>query len=71
MTETIDSYQAERRPVAADVLALSNARLKQTLESNEVPTRGDASTIQLGVGYRGSVLARDDRAYGAPAAPSC
>ena len=28
----LDSYEAERRPVAAGVLALSNARLAQALE---------------------------------------
>ncbi|GAA1559767.1 FAD-dependent oxidoreductase [Kribbella lupini] len=57
----LDSYEAERRPVAADVLALSNARLKETLEQKGIPTRRDASTMQLGVNYRGSSLARDDR----------
>ena len=57
----LDTYEAERRPVAAHVLALSNARLKQTLEQKSVPTRRDASTIELDVGYRGSALARDDR----------
>jgi len=55
----LGTYEAERRPVAASVLALSNARLAQTLDHKEL--RRDASTIQLGVGYRGSVLARDDR----------
>src|SRR6201999_3670327 len=57
----LDSYEAERRPVAASVLALSNARLAQTLKQTEMPTRRDASTIQLGVNYRGTALARDDR----------
>jgi 2-polyprenyl-6-methoxyphenol hydroxylase-like FAD-dependent oxidoreductase len=57
----LDSYEAERRPVAVGVLALSNARLKQALEQKTIPTRRDASTIQLDVGYRGSALARDDR----------
>jgi 2-polyprenyl-6-methoxyphenol hydroxylase-like FAD-dependent oxidoreductase len=57
----LDSYEAERRPVAAGVLALSNARLKQTIEQKGIPARRDASTMQLGVNYRGSVLARDDR----------
>jgi hypothetical protein len=57
----LDTYEAERRPVAAHVLALSNVRLRRMLEDNDVPTRRDASTIQLDVGYRGSVLARDDR----------
>ena len=62
----LDSYEAERRPVAAGVLALSNARLQQAIEQKGIPTRGDASTMQLGVGYRGSALARDDRDETAP-----
>jgi 2-polyprenyl-6-methoxyphenol hydroxylase-like FAD-dependent oxidoreductase len=57
----LDTYEAERRPVAAHVLDLSNARLKQSLERSDIRLRRDASTIQLDVGYRGSVLARDDR----------
>lgn len=57
----LDSYQAERRPVAVSVLALSNARLKQTIEQNSVPTNRDASTMQLGINYRATALARDDR----------
>jgi 2-polyprenyl-6-methoxyphenol hydroxylase-like FAD-dependent oxidoreductase len=60
----LDSYEAERRPVAAGVLALSNARLAQALERQAI--RRDASTIQLDVGYRGSALARDDRDDTAP-----
>ncbi|MCG5468895.1 FAD-dependent oxidoreductase [Micromonospora sp. LAH09] len=62
----LDSYEAERRPVAAGVLALSNARLKQTLEQKGIPTNRDASTTQLSVGYRGSALTRDDREESAP-----
>lgn len=57
----LDSYEAERRPVAAGVLALSNAILRRALEEKGISIRRDASTIQLGVGYRGSALARDDR----------
>jgi 2-polyprenyl-6-methoxyphenol hydroxylase-like FAD-dependent oxidoreductase len=57
----LDSYEAERRPVAVGVLALSNARLQQAIELNGIPTRRDASTIQLEGGYRGSALAHDDR----------
>ncbi|MFJ1767464.1 FAD-dependent oxidoreductase [Amycolatopsis sp. NPDC088138] len=57
----LDTYEAERRPVAADVLALSNARLAQAIEQKGIPVRRDASTTQLAVGYRGSTLARDDR----------
>ncbi|WP_020499267.1 FAD-dependent oxidoreductase [Sciscionella marina] len=59
--ELLNTYEAERRPIAAHVLELSNTRLKQTLETHAVPTRRDASTIQLDVGYRGSALTRDDR----------
>jgi 2-polyprenyl-6-methoxyphenol hydroxylase-like FAD-dependent oxidoreductase len=62
----LDSYEAERRPVAAGVLALSNARLAQALEEKGISTRRDASTIQLDVNYRGSALARDDRDETAP-----
>jgi 2-polyprenyl-6-methoxyphenol hydroxylase-like FAD-dependent oxidoreductase len=57
----LDSYAAERRPVAAGVLAFSDARLKRAIEQKGLPARRDASTTQLDVGYRGSVLARDDR----------
>jgi 2-polyprenyl-6-methoxyphenol hydroxylase-like FAD-dependent oxidoreductase len=57
----LDSYEAERRPVAAGVLALSNARLKQAIEQKDIPTQRDASTMQLGISYRGSALAWDDR----------
>jgi 2-polyprenyl-6-methoxyphenol hydroxylase-like FAD-dependent oxidoreductase len=59
--ELLDSYEAERRPVAAGVLTLSNARLEQVIKERGMPTHRDASTTQLGVNYRGSVLARDDR----------
>ncbi|MFG1926416.1 FAD-dependent oxidoreductase [Cryptosporangium sp. NPDC048952] len=57
----LDTYDAERRPVAAHVLALSDTRLKRMIDENDIPIRRDASTIQLDVGYRGSALARDDR----------
>jgi 2-polyprenyl-6-methoxyphenol hydroxylase-like FAD-dependent oxidoreductase len=57
----LDTYQAERRPVAAHVLGLSNTGLAQALDEKAIPTRRDQSTIQLDVGYRGSTLARDDR----------
>jgi 2-polyprenyl-6-methoxyphenol hydroxylase-like FAD-dependent oxidoreductase len=56
----VDSYEAERRPVAAHVLGLSNTRLAQTIQGG-MTTRRDSSTLQLDVNYRGSTLARDDR----------
>ena len=58
----LDTYEAERRPIAAGVLALSNARLHDVVEKQVLPLRRDASTIQLDVGYRTSRLSRDDRA---------
>jgi 2-polyprenyl-6-methoxyphenol hydroxylase-like FAD-dependent oxidoreductase len=62
----LDTYEAERRPIAAHVLSLSNARLRQMLDRNEIPIHRDATTIQLDLGYRGSPLARDDRDDTAP-----
>ncbi|GAA0363309.1 FAD-dependent oxidoreductase [Actinoallomurus spadix] len=62
----LDTYEAERRPVAAGVLALSNARLAQAIEQKAFPARRDANTTQLNVGYRGSTLAHDDRDETAP-----
>ena len=60
----IDSYQDERRPVAAGVLTLSDTRLRQALAQQDI--RRDASTIQLDVNYRGSSLSSDDRPADAP-----
>ncbi|HEY0240459.1 MAG TPA: FAD-dependent monooxygenase, partial [Friedmanniella sp.] len=57
----LDTYEAERRPVAAAVLALSDARLQQTLDQKGMPLRRDRTTTQLDISYRGSSLAHDDR----------
>ncbi|MFG1906022.1 FAD-dependent oxidoreductase [Kribbella sp. NPDC048928] len=62
----LDTYDAERRPIGAGVLALSNARLAQAVETNSIAVRRDATTMQLDIGYRGSVLAHDDRDETAP-----
>lgn len=43
------------------MLTLSDARLKQTMEQNSVPTKRDTNTTQLGISYRDSFLTRDDR----------
>lgn len=59
--ELLDSYEAERRPIAAGVLEFSDARLKQALEQKGLSTRRDTSTIQLDLGYRDSSLVHDDR----------
>jgi hypothetical protein len=57
----LDSYESERRPVAAGMLALSNERLKQAIDQKNIAVRRDAITMQLGINYCGSALARDDR----------
>ncbi|MGW6281321.1 FAD-dependent oxidoreductase [Kribbella sp. NPDC055071] len=57
----LDTYEAERRPIAAGVLALSERRLAEAARQKGIPTRRDGSTTQLDLGYRGSALARDDR----------
>ncbi|MFE5793307.1 FAD-dependent monooxygenase [Streptomyces sp. NPDC056503] len=55
----LDSYEAERRPVAADVLGLST-RLHKATADGEATQRGK-EVQQLGLGYRDSVLAVDTR----------
>ena len=57
----LDTYEAERRPVAVGVLALSNTLLKEAIDQKGMPLRRDASTTQLGIGYRDSSLTSDDR----------
>ncbi|MFF1822297.1 FAD-dependent oxidoreductase [Kribbella sp. NPDC058245] len=57
----LDTYEHERRPVAAGVLALSNARLAQTLADKGIPVRSDGDSKQLNLNYRGSALVWDDR----------
>jgi 2-polyprenyl-6-methoxyphenol hydroxylase-like FAD-dependent oxidoreductase len=57
----LDSYGSERRPVALGVIALSNAQLKQAIDQKGLAIRRDAVTMQLGINYRGSALAWDDR----------
>ena len=57
----LDTYEQERRPVAEGVIALSNKRLKIAFEGKGMPLDRDAVITQLGIRYRDSVLARDDR----------
>lgn len=57
----LNSYAAERRPVAAHVLTLSNARLASAIQDNGISTTRDEHTIQLDVNYRSSWLSWDDR----------
>lgn len=73
----LDSYEAERRPVAAEVLGLST-RLLDAAKAGEAMKRG-RETRQLDIGYPGSPLSLTgaDRGEGvmagdrAPDAPCC
>ncbi|WP_433208446.1 FAD-dependent monooxygenase [Dactylosporangium sp. CS-047395] len=58
----LNTYEAERRPVAAGVLALSDARLKQAIEERGIPTQREG--VQAVRAEPGSDLAA---AYGANA----
>ena len=57
----LDTYEAERLPIAAGVLGLSTRLYKtQLLGPGEGPQRG-RETLQLDLNYRGGPLARDER----------
>lgn len=55
------SYDSERRPIAANVLALSNTLLRQAVKQKGIPMRRDVDTTQLSLNYRDSALVSDDR----------
>lgn len=57
----LDNYEQERRPVAARVLELSDARLNQALHEKSLPSRREEAATQLDVGYRSSGIVCDDR----------
>ena len=60
--DLLETYDTERRPVAAGVIALSDERLRRTLEDHGIPLERTRDTTQLSVHYRTSPLSRDDRA---------
>ena len=61
----LDTYEEERLPVAASVLAISNELLQKAIENRGIVFDRSPRTQQLGINYRGSSLSRDDRAEGA------
>lgn len=61
----LETYEAERRPIGAAVLGLSNARLEESRGKGGLNVNRDESTIQLHINYRDSSLSRDDREDGA------
>ena len=60
----LDSYEAERRPIAAWMLGMTSALEAQSFAMKGLPTDRDESMLQLTHSYRGSILAREER--GAP-----
>jgi 2-polyprenyl-6-methoxyphenol hydroxylase-like FAD-dependent oxidoreductase len=60
--ELLDSYEAERRPVAEHVLGLSEELLQRHVEGAADAHERDQRTRQLDIGYRGSPIVRDGRA---------
>ncbi|UVY85574.1 FAD-dependent monooxygenase [Brachybacterium sp. NBEC-018] len=60
--ELLDTYEAERRPVAARVLGLSSAIYAQTKRRPLAATKRGEEERQLGITYRGGPLARSAEA---------
>ena len=58
----LDSYEAERRPIAARMLGMTSALEARSFEMKGLPTDRDESMLQLSLHYRDSVLAREERA---------
>ena len=61
--DLLDSYDAERRPVAASVLGLSTDLLDKALEGSPDAMRRGPETNQLGINYRTGPLTTDERAH--------
>ena len=64
--ELLDTYEEERLPVAASVLALSNDLLQQAIENRGIVFDRSSRTQQLGINYRGTSLAQDGLGGDAP-----
>jgi len=76
--ELLDSYQAERLPVAARVLGLSTELLEKLLRGSDDARERGEETRQLDLSYRGGPLTLDDGCSAAlsagdraPDAPCC
>jgi hypothetical protein len=54
----LDTYEEERRPVAANVLGLSTKLYKQITGDDEGKIRRDAVTLQLGITYKAMSLSK-------------
>jgi 2-polyprenyl-6-methoxyphenol hydroxylase-like FAD-dependent oxidoreductase len=58
----LDSYEAERRPLAARMLGMTSALEARSFSMKGLPTDRDESMLQLNLNYRDSPLAREERA---------
>lgn len=58
----LDTYQEERLPVAASVLALSTRLMESIATTREMTIARNDQTMQIGIGYRDGRLAKDLRA---------
>jgi hypothetical protein len=61
--QLIDSYEAERRPVAERVLGLSEDLLRRHVDGAADAHERGQETHQLDISYRGSPIVRDGRAH--------
>jgi hypothetical protein len=55
----LDTYEEERLPVAASILGITTKLHRQVLSRNTSEQRRGPETLQLGINYRGSSLARE------------
>lgn len=60
----LETYEQERLPVAAWVLGISTDLMKTAVATGNIVARRDEQTLQLGIGYRESSLARELRPQG-------
>jgi 2-polyprenyl-6-methoxyphenol hydroxylase-like FAD-dependent oxidoreductase len=64
--ELLDTYEEERLPVAAEVLGITTRLHRALVTGKPGDQRRGPETLQLGVNYRGSSLARGERDSAAP-----
>jgi len=64
--ELLDTYEEERLPVAASLLGITTKLHRTIFSGNVSDQRRGPETLQLGINYRGSSLARDERDSAAP-----
>ena len=58
----LDTYEAERRPIAAWMLGVTSALEAQSFAMKALPTDRDERMLHLTLNYRDSVLSREERA---------